>query len=268
MLAMPPLRRAFGLLGGSLASFFLLSIAAAQTPERKSEVRGKVILAETRAPVSGARVSLEGLDLMVRTDKEGKFRFPKIAAGMYLVRAEVEGYPVATSQLEVLHNDRLEIEFLVGAQPGGERLPDIEVAAPMPVLSPVAGFNRRLQEGSGRYFTRKDIERRPAATLFELVRTVPGIRVTCARSSNQNCDLRIRSSSCRPEYYLDGSRADAAIMWQVSPSDAEGVEIYGAAEVPTELFMADAGGCGIIAVWTRRGGPVKPRAPDPPGRAP
>jgi len=49
----------------------------------------------------------------------------------------------------------------------------------------------------------------------------------------------------------------------VAPEDVEGIEIYGAAEVPTELFMADAGGCGIIAVWTRRGGPVTraPRAP-------
>jgi len=263
MVVCRPRSRVVRLARGFLVPSLLLSTAAAQSPERKSEVSGQVILAATRAPVPGARVSLEGQDLAVTTDKEGKFKFPRIAAGLYVVRAEVEGFPAATSRLEVFHNDRLELEFLVGAQPGTERLPDIEVATDMPVLSPVPEFNRRLQEGGGRYFTRKDIERRQTPTLFELVRTVPGIRVSCARSSLQNCDLRLRSNSCHPEYYLDGGPADASIMYLVSPGDVEGIEIYGASEVPTELFMAEAGGCGIIAVWTRRGGPVKrpPRAP-------
>lgn len=58
---------------------------------------------------------------------------------------------------------------------------------------------------------------------------------------------------CPPQVYIDG------IPWagpidEITLRDIEGIEVYrGAAEVPAEFAGSNAG-CGVIALWSRRGG--------------
>jgi len=254
-----PLGRSL-LLCGCIASPLSLSEALAQEPPRKSEIRGIVILAETRKPVVGAAVSLEGTEIQVATDKKGKFRFPKVAAGEYLIRAEIEGYPAATSTIQLALGERVEVEFLVGADAAGEVLPEIEVTASENRISPVATFNRRATEGNGRYITRADIERRKPANLMDLLRTVPGVRVVCPRTQHV-CALRLRRATCGPAYYMDGMPTDPSALYLTLPSDVEGIEVYsGPSETPIELEGMRSG-CGVIAIWTRVGERPKSRSP-------
>ena len=115
---------------------------------KKSEIRGTVVTAADRKPIKGAKVSLEGQNLALNTDEKGRFKFPKVAAGTYVIRAEVDGYPPATSTLLLSRDDRVEVEFQVGTNDA--------VDAPRPTvtgedtrISPVAEFNRRATGGSG-----------------------------------------------------------------------------------------------------------------------
>jgi Carboxypeptidase regulatory-like domain/TonB-dependent Receptor Plug Domain len=240
------------LLCGCIASPLALSDVLAQEPPRKSEIRGIVILAETRKPVVGAAVSLEGTQVQVATDKKGKFKFPKVAAGEYLIRAEIEGYPAATSTIQLALGERVEVEFLVGAEVEGQVLPEIEVTAADNRISPVETFNRRATEGNGRYIKRAEIERRRPASLMDLLRSVPGVRVVCPRSQHV-CALRLRRATCGPAYFMDGMPTDPSVLYLTMPSDVEGVEIYsGPSETPIELEGMRSG-CGAIAIWTRVG---------------
>jgi Carboxypeptidase regulatory-like domain len=130
----------------------LFGDSAAQEP-KKSEIRGTVVRANDRQPVVGARVSLDGTEHALVTDKKGHFKFPKVVAGTYVIRAEVEGFPVATSTVLLAKGDRLDVEFQVGAS-DAVTLPELKVTADEPKVSPVVEFNRRATSGNGRYFTR------------------------------------------------------------------------------------------------------------------
>lgn len=225
---------------------------AAQEP-RQSEIRGTVSRANDRQPVVGARVSIDGTELSLMTDKKGRFKFPKVAAGQYIIRAEVEGFPAATSTLLLAKGDKLDVEFLVGATES-VMLPELTVTADEPMVSPVAEFNRRATSGNGRYFTREYIEKRKAATLMDLLRGTPGVRVECARERT-TCRLRMSRAprSCGPAYFLDGIPADHSVLFLTSPTDVEGIEVYvGPSETPPEL-EGRRSGCGAIAIWTRVG---------------
>jgi len=223
-----------------------------QAPPRKSEIRGTVVQAASRQPVLGARVSLEGTTHSLLTDKKGRFKFPKVAAGQYVIRADVEGFPPATTTLRIARDERLEVEFQVGDN-DAVTLPDLEVDAETVPVSPIAEFNRRATTGAGRYVTRDFIEKRAATSVMDLLRSVPGVRIECVQHS-RICHLYIaRHQRCDPSYFVDGIPADPAVLWLMSPGDLEGVEIYsGAAETPPELEGVRSG-CGAIAMWTRVG---------------
>jgi hypothetical protein len=228
------------------------TLGATQEP-KKSEIRGTVIRASDRLPVSGAKVSIDGTELSLTTDNKGKFKFPKVAAGQYVIRAEVEGFPAATSTLLLAQGDRLEVEFLVGATES-VMLPELKVTADQPRISPVAEFNRRASSGNGRYYTRAYIEKRKAATLMDLLRGAPGVRVECPRNERV-CRLRMTRCSAghNPAYFLDGIPADPSVLFLTSPLDVEGIELYtGPSETPPEL-EGWRSGCGAVAIWTRVG---------------
>lgn len=234
-----------------------------QEPPRKSEIRGTVVAAADRSPVVGARVSLEGTEHSLLTDKKGRFKFPKVVAGQYVIRAEVDGFPPATTSLRIARDERLDIEFQVGDN-DAVTLPDVEVDAESGRISPVREFNRRATSGAGRYVTRDFIERRHAASVMDLLRTVPGVRYSCPRTERV-CTLHFarHKASCGPAYFLDGIPADPSILWLTNPNDLEGVELYsGPAETPPELEGVRSA-CGAIVMWSRVGEKNSPR-PLPP----
>jgi hypothetical protein len=240
-----------------LATVTLIGLAlgaasvSAQEP-KKSEIRGTVVKASDRTPIAGARISLEGHDLLLNTDGKGRFKFPKVAAGTYVIRAEVEGFPSATSTLVVAKGDRVDVEFQVGRD-DAVTLPELTVTEANTVVSPVAEFNRRATTGNGQYLTREFIEKRAAPTLSDLLRGVPGVRTRCPRSQ-RGCVLTFsRHAGCSPAYFIDGLRADPVVLNLISPTDIEGVELYsGPSETPPEL-EGFRSACGAIAIWTRVG---------------
>ena len=229
---------------------------------RKSEIRGTVVRASDRQPVKDAKVSLDGTEHALTTDQKGKFKFPKVAAGQYIIRAEVEGFPVATSTLLIAKGDRLDVEFQVGAS-DAVTLPELKTEAAAPVrVSPIAEFNRRATSGNGRYITRDYIEKRKPATMMDLVRSIPGVRVECPRSE-RICRIRMARAprNCGPAYFLDGIPTDPSVFYLQTPGDVEGVELYaGPSETPAELEGVRSG-CGAVAIWTRVGEKPSERKP-------
>ncbi len=244
-------------LSGLLASSASLGAVNAQSAPLNAEVRGIVIRGDTREPVPGARLSLEGTAHVVISDKNGKFKFPKVAAGEYLVRAEIEGFPPTSSLVRLLPKERMEMEFQIGVTEG-QALPDIEVEAPDLRLSPIVEFNRRATEGNGRYITRAMLEKRQPNSLQDMLRSVPGVQISCPRN-NRVCTLRLRRAGCDPAYFMDGMPTDPSVLYLTVPTDVEGIEIYaGPSQAPIEL-EGMRGGCGVIAIWTRVG--ERPKRP-------
>jgi hypothetical protein len=246
---------------GSLPDLCGATVSRQEGP-KKSEIRGTVVRASDRQPVTGAKVSLDGTELALTTDTKGKFKFPKVAAGQYIIRAEVEGFPVATSTLLLAQGDRLDVEFQVGSS-DAVTLPELKVEEAAPArVSPIAEFNRRATTGNGRYITRDYIEKRKPATMMDLLRGIPGVRVECPRHERV-CRLRMARAprNCGPAFFLDGVPSDPTVFYLTSPNDVEGVEVYsGPSETPAELEGVRSG-CGAVAIWTRIGEKPSERKP-------
>ncbi len=131
------------------------------------------------------------------------------------------------------------------------------------------GYQRRLETGLGTYITREDVERRNPGLVTDLLRDVPGLVVTSSGSGLRPVVEMARSAGkkCGTQIFVDGfllnrrsatipgaPPADFRIDDAVSPASVEGIEIYrGLSTVPPEFLNPDAE-CGVIAIWTRRGG--------------
>ncbi len=92
------------------------------------------------------------------------------------------------------------------AQSESVRLPDLEVREGPRLPSE---FMRRSQEGGGRYLSRAEIERRPgAATVTDLLRTFPGVRINC-RSNPCIPSFTRATRNCAPAFFMDGMETEA-----------------------------------------------------------
>ncbi len=220
----------------------------------KARISGVVLSATNRQPLAGAIVRLLGTTTKSTTKADGTFLFDKLPEGNYRVQVEAEGLTSQIAPVLLGSRDRFSMEFVVGAPPGPV-LPELEVVESVGKgRSPRVDFERRRQEGLGRYISRADIVRRNPASLPDLLRMIPGIRIRCRTSTNA-CQVSLnRSTGCSPAYWLDGIPAtDPSVVYLTRPGDIEGVEVYsGSSQVPAELGGAGSR-CGVIMIWTRQG---------------
>jgi hypothetical protein len=231
------------------ALLLLLLVLPALGPAAQGQKSGSIIgvvrAAEHGPVLEGARVMLMGTSLAVTTNSRGEFGFHGLVPGKYTIQASAIGFATLSSEVEVKARETLELEFQTESE--GARLPELAVVE-KPNLPPE--FLRRSQEGGGRYFDRAAIERRNPNSLGDLLRTVPGLRVTC---STYPCRVQITRnvrSNCPLAYWLDGTPTEGSTVLLQPPRDLDGVEIYsGLAETPPELFVPNT--CGALVVWTR-----------------
>ena len=138
-------------------------------------------------------------------------------------------------------------EPLIVVVPRGYGSPDLEE------------FWKRVERGErsgfGDYLYGEALER---GTLYasDVLRSVPGVRVASGRIGDGQ--LVLMRGGCIPAIYIDGTmvnrarRGDSLDMW-VNLLDIEGIEVYKGAEQPGGRYF-DHSGCGLVLIWTKRGG--------------
>lgn len=220
-------------------------------PSRPGVLVGRVVDAESRAPMVGATVELREKQLRTVTNAEGYFTFGSQPWGAYTLDISNLGYaavqvPVRvqgdlTQIVEVaLSQDALELEGLtVTVQPRNLRR-DMD------------GLVHRMDLGFGNFVTRDVLERRPMAHVSELLREVPGILV---EQNGLSTSLEVRGRPCAPNVFLDGVR----YPWDVTSGadlvlaqDLEAIEVYKGMEIPGEFLLpGQARACAAVVLWTR-----------------
>ena len=243
----------------AMCASLLLAVARPALAQESYAIRGSV-RDLAGVPIEGVQIILSGTGLHAESGEDGRFTFGKVLAnGAQLLVRRIGFRPDSIA---------------VGTPSGGEAtvvlvLERIAIALrPMLVSSrrvfdgPMAGFHRRRESGSGRFFTASEIEQRNPARLSDLFRMVPGLR-TSARGTSQN-SMRIRGSRCGPVFWLDGQPLNNVVEFDYDafdPHSFEGIEIYsGPASVPVE-FQRDRFGsssCGTVLLWSKRGD-LRPR---------
>lgn len=243
--------------------------AAAQTPSgppiavqpgAPGQLRG-VVYTSDAATVSGATVTLapsEGPSYVLVTGEDGVFAFPAAApAGPAMLRARRIGFSAESLSVTLPAAANAPVAIRLATVP--QALAPVVVKAREYRSGPLGDFDRRRANGHGRYITRADIERRNPIRTSDLLRTLPGVQLATDGVMNH---VRIRSSPCAPEVFLDGTPLGPTPLDfdAIAPSSVEGIEVYsGPGTVPVE-FARPFGrtACGTIILWTRRGEP-RPR---------
>jgi hypothetical protein len=243
---------------------------------------GRVIDDFTELPIAEARVILRTRDGAVlgesHTNQTGTFEF-EIRSRAPGVRIQAMRLGYETSTTPVLYFDRRTFfQIEVRLDPDAILLAPLEVIAwsERPEDAMLEGFRRRLGNGLGTYITREDVEKRNPALVTDLLRDVPGLLVSGSGTGTRPV-VRVQRAAgmalltpgdCMTQIFVDGflvnrrmigmngaRPSDFRIDDVVSPVSVEGIEIYkGLGTVPAEFLNPDAK-CGVIAIWTRRGGP-------------
>jgi hypothetical protein len=244
------------LMRSALSILALLLVAG--SPAGAQTVSGRLLDGATGRPIASGTLALLNADstvaASVATDTAGNFVLRAPSEGSYHLRGERLGYRTGvTPPLELESDDTLRVEFRLSV--------DAVELNPIKVMGysrrpsgPLGGFyDRARRRAFGTFVTREDIEDRKPIQTTDLLRTMPGVQLTPSRFGRYNVLLR---GGCVPRVYLDGipiRMAGLTIDDLVHPNELEGIEVYrSSAEVPGEF--STSGGCGAIALWTRRGG--------------
>ncbi len=251
----------------------LVLLCAASAATAQVRVSGRVLANDTGEPLAGAEVTARSTwGRFLRqavTDADGRFEFIIQRTAAVDLRASHPAYEANTAP--TLYFDEhtvFEVEIRLD--------PDVMLLAPLAVVGRSRGpspfleeFRERVRRGMGTYITRAQIERQRPMFVTDLLRGVPGVElrgggvgsrpvVAVGRSTGRTCTARIFVDGMllNPTMMTpSGPRADVfRIDDVVHPSSVEGIEIYrGMSTMPPEFLTADAE-CGVIAIWTRRGG--------------
>jgi len=259
-----------------LAALLILAPGAddvlAQRPP-ETQVQGRLIDDTTDEPIPGADVLLldafDELRARRTTDEFGRFTFQIRSHVGIRFRAERIGYHEVTTP--ILHLEEREFFSVeIRMDPDAVLLAPLEVVARSPSeRSPIfSNFDHRVERGFGVYFTRDQIEEIQPVFVSDVIASVPGVRLEGSGRGGQRTISMARTAAapgpggglCRAQIYVDGRLVNRSSGGQISiddvvtPEMVEGIEVYrGLSTVPAE-FMTPEARCGVVAVWTRRGG--------------
>ncbi|HSU15805.1 carboxypeptidase-like regulatory domain-containing protein [Longimicrobium sp.] len=255
----------------------LLALTLAVTPRRAhAQETGVLVLKVTDpegVPLARAAAKVDGVRRGT-TGPDGRVRVQGIAPGWHALKVTLLGRRAVALGMMVPPGGVAELE--VGLQPDAIRLPGLAATVPRDKASP---HGRPTLAGTGKKFTRDDLDRSKSPTLSGVLRDAPEVELVqgphgpVLRFRRTFAALRpapgggLEPPDCAPEYYVDGIRFAALETPDLFPiSEVEDVVLF-PGNVPAEYGGVRAS-CGVVVIRTR-GGPAaapKPRTLRGPGR--
>jgi hypothetical protein len=204
------------------------------------------------APVAGARVGLMGTSAATLTKANGDFVLDSLPAGTQALVVRQIGY--TPTEVPVDLSSRAPARVAVKLGDFVPELSTIEVVAVREEGLQRVGFLDRKRTSAGGYFLGPDqLDKRNALRFTDVMRTVPGIRVTEQNGQAMLAPSRGASGGC-VTVFVDGAK------WQqlepgdldtfVRPNEVAAVEVYNGTSMPAE-FSTPGQNCSSIVVWTK-----------------
>lgn len=208
--------------------------------------------AESGAPLRGAQVVVEGTGSGGVTDAQGRVRFRGLRAGSGQISARYLGYAPEARTVDFTAGSTSSLTLLLVSKP--IMLAEVKVRPPAGIRRLFhAGFYRRKMHGPGAFLTRSQIEQRNPQRLSDMLRNIPGLRLTTTQFGDGHASMSraVMGRRCPIQYYMDGVLTHGLNIDDVLPRDVEGLEIYrGSSEIPPDYNRGTAL-CGVILIWTR-----------------
>jgi hypothetical protein len=220
------------------------------------------VTAVNNMPVPEARVRVVGTDLATVTRLDGGFEVAEVPAGRHRLEVIMLGYAPTTMVIEIAAGVTQRVSLVLEPL----SLTPVTVTADAGFFPGMQGFEERRARGTGRYFTRKDIDMIQPRQVTDLLRRVPGMQVESGPGAFSGGTTTARTGrnaggsgahACPMTYYMNGSpfpvANDVPINLFVAPDDVAAIEVYtGSSQIPPEFNSSlHNSSCGVVAIWTR-----------------
>lgn len=245
-----------------------LSLVFSDSSRRTGSVGGRVVTAGSGEPITGARVELANGDRVQASGEDGSFQFTEVPIGATNIQVSLLGHAPAEGAVMVGGGLTVKIEVRLSPQPI-ELDPIVVEATRLEINATLVDVRRRAARGFGTVLMSDELDKRMSVTRTTDLLQEYGATVVGATESQRA--LYFRRTMCGPMVYIDGIRVthgsrskapggfggeveSARAVNMVHPMDMEAMEIYrGPAQVPGEFLDSNAQ-CGVILIWTKRGG--------------
>ncbi|MDH5590097.1 MAG: TonB-dependent receptor [Gemmatimonadota bacterium] len=250
----PMVRRCVGKPAPAILSVAFLGVIALVLPGKAAALQsapqgalhGRVVDAESRDGVDGAEVSVLGTSLAAVTDRRGRFAFPAVPAGSWVVSVARLGYGIRTDTVRVPDGVSVSATLTISTEP--IPLEGLVVDMRSLLLEKRGFYDRKRQGFSGLFMDRTTIEDRNPLFVSDLFRSVPGVEIVndSRLIMNQSVNLSGGGRGCEPAVWLDGIRSTLRNYDFLKPDHIEGIEVY-TGNAPGKYNDL----CGTVVIWTR-----------------
>lgn len=206
-------------------------------------------------PLQGAKLVVWGTGITGTTGPNGTFALTGLPSGTYSVEVRAIGFTPKRMPVDLAARRPAQLAVRLDT-----RVATLEgVRVTEKATAKLSEFEERRRKGGfGRFIGEEEITNRNAFVMSDVLRTTPGMRII-PRGGAQGGVVRGRGD-CVPAVFVDGSAvingADD-LDDVVRPQDVAGVEVYnGPGGTPPQFMTQNGGGCGVVAIWTKRGGPA------------
>jgi TonB family protein len=210
----------------------LVFVAAAAGAQDLGTITGTVA-DSAGAPLLGAELSVDSVQVRAYTDSEGGFRLSGIPFGMRTLSVRRLGFAPTRIDVQVSQG---------GAASVAIRLTPVASTLPPVVIKP-----------THMDYTRDQIDHEAPRLLGQLLQHVPG--VTAVRARGGITGIRLRGRTCWPLVWIDGTPMPSGEvdLDSFSPTSIHGIELYlGSTTAPARyMYTRDVSSCGTILIWSR-----------------
>jgi hypothetical protein len=228
----------------------LLSSVDSAATSGNAAVSGRVVL-DGGTSSTGSRVELVGSNVVVLTDEKGEFTMRNLPSGSKVLLARHLGYAAATVAVDLSSHKEQRVtitlpKFVAVMDP-------VLVTARRVVALDRVGFNQRRKTGFGYYVGPDRLEKMHANEVTDILRMVPGLRVSYGPNGETVSSSRDVGSGC-VQYFLDDmpftEMQPGDINHFVTGGEIVAVEVYQTPNAPAQ-FTFGGRDCTTIVLWTR-----------------
>jgi hypothetical protein len=184
-------------------------------------------------------------------DSAGRFALAGLPVGRVTVSVRRLGFEPSHLVVDLIAGRQDTLIVVLAMLP--RDLPGLTTSADSRARIHLVDFYRHKESGMGRYFDRSQINAMRVSLLSDVLRRLPGVRISPDGRGRYVLRMNRSTRNCSPDFWIDNIRAPFLNVDDIPLSDIEAVEVYnGPGGLPPEYNHRFGNpSCGAVVIWTR-----------------